>query len=41
VFYTATLTIDANVDDYRIELFSPATAQKWMHECPEKECIIV
>lgn len=40
VYYTATLTIDANVEDYRVELFSLGTAQKWTHDCPEKECII-
>jgi hypothetical protein len=34
------VTIDANVDDYRVELYSPRTAQKWMHDCPEAKCII-
>jgi len=40
VYYTATLTIDANVDDYKVELFSLGTAQKWIHDCPEAECVI-
>ena len=40
VYYTATLTIDANVGNYRVELFSLATAQKWKHECPEEVCVI-
>lgn len=40
VYYTATLTIDANVSEYRVELFSLATAQKQSHNCSEKICII-
>ena len=40
VYYTATLEIDSNVTDYRVELFSKSTAQKWQHNCPEMNCII-
>ena len=40
VYYTATLTIDANLWEYSVELFSKSTAQKWQHDCPEAKCII-
>ncbi len=40
VYYTATLTVNANVSDYRVVLFASSTAQKWVHECPESECVI-
>jgi hypothetical protein len=29
------------VADYRVELFSLGTAQEWIHECPESECVIM
>jgi hypothetical protein len=28
------------VDNYRVELFSPGTAQKWVHECPDLICVV-
>lgn len=40
VYYTATLTVNANVPGYRVELYSPGTAQRWTHECPEEVCVI-
>lgn len=40
VYYTATLVIDANVGNYRVELFSSATAGKWSHECETQRCVI-
>ena len=40
IYYTGTLTINSNVWDYRVELFSPGTAQKWVHECPDPICEI-
>jgi len=40
VYYTATLSINANIPGYTVELFSKSTAQKWSHECPQQECII-
>lgn len=40
VYYTAVVTVNANVSEYSVELFSKSTAQKWTHECPEKICVI-
>ncbi len=40
VYYTGSLTINSNVDNYRVELYSPGTAQKWIHECPDMICEI-
>lgn len=40
VYYTGILTINANVEEYRVELFSPGTAQKWIHECSDRICEI-
>jgi len=40
VYYTGVLTINANVEEYRVELFSPGTAQKWIHECSDSICEI-
>lgn len=40
VYYTGTLTINSNVENYRVELYSPGTAQKWIHECPNLICEI-
>ena len=40
VYYTATLTIDANIWGYQVELFSKSTAQKRYEDCPESQCTI-
>lgn len=40
VYYTATIVIQTNVEDYRVELFSKSTAQNWEYDCPESECLI-
>lgn len=40
VYYTWSLTINSNVDNYRVELYSPGTTQKWIHECSDFVCEI-
>ena len=40
VYYTSTLTIESNVPEYRVELFSKSTAQKWEYDCPEEVCVL-
>ncbi|MDA9129132.1 hypothetical protein N9J72_01500 [Candidatus Gracilibacteria bacterium] len=40
VYYTATLTVNSNVPEYSVELFSKSTAQKRVVDCPEEICII-
>ena len=40
VYYTGTLTINANVEEYRVELYSPGTTQKWSYDCPDFVCEI-
>lgn len=38
VYYTSTLTIEANIWEYKVELFSKSTAQKWNYDCPDSVC---
>lgn len=40
VYYTWTLTINSNVSDYTVELYSPGTIQKWIHQCLDSICVI-
>lgn len=40
VYYTSTLIIESNVPEYKVELFSKSTAQKWEYDCPEMKCQI-
>jgi len=40
LYYTGTLVFDANIDTYKVSLFSKKTAQTFTYTCTQKICTL-